>query len=397
MPRIANLPNEILLEIFEQCDHYYNLSLVCKKWQAFNEPFLYSKICISYQTLRKFLWAILSRPRLGGLIHRFQYMGRNFCKIGIDNEELRVLFEAAVETLGIAFAKQLYFEEETIDYTDSSAQLVLLLHYMPILQELQFCFCELGRPLVRYLNAKATPHPTSSTDACPIILDTLKSIYTFDIESKDLLPFLLLPSIEMVEFEKVHGDDLDWGPRISDTYYGTSPVKSLTLYRSDISTKALHQLLRVPRSLRVFKYGSDWVDRTTFCKAMAPLHNSLEELVLRQRGYRRRYFMPIKPFTKLKRLNAKLHIFAKREDELVEVLPTGLEEIITITYSLRELEQLVEWVELKWGCSRLMRVGLDHVNHRNDKDKVDSYIERLRAACKSNGISLQLPADLGYV
>jgi hypothetical protein len=103
-----------------------------------------------------------------------------------------------------------------------------------------------------------------------------------------------------------------------------------------------------------------------------------------------RYIGSLKPFIRLKQLKGNISAFAKPEDKLVEVLPVGLEEITTKVYTLRELEQLVEWVELRSKFTPLRRVYLNNISFNIDRYAMVPYLERLRAICKATGISLLL-------
>jgi F-box-like len=188
MARLTSLPNEILLEIFEQCNLNNEdrgcaaLSLVCKGWRTLNDPILYSKVFLpTYYRLDKFLRTILSRPSLGDLVHQIQFptcwsefpthRSKRANRI-FDCEEG---FGKAVEGLR-EDVRQLYFGTETISCTSNFAWLVVLLHYMPNIRALIIIVSiKVASPLTRYLEVKATPRPVSSIDAYPVSLRSLRT------------------------------------------------------------------------------------------------------------------------------------------------------------------------------------------------------------------------------
>lgn len=294
MPKLPDLPTEILREIFSSLD-LVDLRKSCplsRRLHEVAEPFLFrvadlDGMILDDMEIPRFLGTVLSRPQLAQYVRVLQlscYAAREWSPESDDlshqNASDISLFAAAGERFGLPRSP-----------CTQGRQIILLLHALPNLQE--FNLSAPSSPAVFDFLDTTLDMPTASLPA------GLKSVRKFvgdwrsdqpGMTPKMVIALLALPSISDVDvhFEYIPDGTEDraaFNHLSSPQYHGISSVTKLRFQDSNFSTSLLNTILQVPRALTHFTYEDNHphagaFERITFSRALAHLRPTLQYLCL---------------------------------------------------------------------------------------------------------------------
>lgn len=253
------LPNELVEEVvsYDLSTHtdLPSLCQTCKRMRQIAVPRLYQDVEINSSVrMHRFLRSVLRDRTLGGFVRSLELDWSPQIDYGLeqledegwrDTSELEEVYQAALE-----FGLDRTAFDNVKAGSETAAALILL--------------CSLPNVVVLDINLPENDRVIESFNAR---LDTrfLTKVETVRISSQydyeggypvcTLIPFIILPSIRTISARMVYAEDRPGESTIDlERHFGTSSVERLELTFSNIEAAILPDLLKIPRSLKVFKY-----------------------------------------------------------------------------------------------------------------------------------------------
>lgn len=293
MTVLQDLPTELIREVFSllSCVDLGPLCLVSRRFRSIAEPFLYKEVLLARPdkdelAITFFLRAVLDRPTLAGYV---RFIDLNW----LCPEDSSLDPDSTPETandinLFDTVAKSLGLPESPWSH---GAQIVLLLHVLPNLQEFDFLLPDSCVILDEFIEG-TVDIPIASLPAGLQSLRKFRSDWTFDLPG--LTPTMLhallrLPSIREIDVHMeshMHRTEDPVEALISSVECrGMSSVTNLHLNNCKFKTSLLSGILQQPRALTHFSYHEcnhriAGFDITTFREALSHLRPTLQYLCL---------------------------------------------------------------------------------------------------------------------
>lgn len=279
------IPNEIFAAIFRLLDRdsLLSASLVSRRLHAITNPILYREVELTYvskppPSLQIFLRTILIRPMLAKHVRVLILEWENFSVEGLvpdlSPNDVR-LFTSAATNIGLPHSPH-----------SQGAQVVLLLHLLPNLQDLDIYPPHDLDIFNEFMEANAF----SPIEALPVGLRYLRTLRFCSsgciVTPKTLLTMFKLPRIRSIDVHITDNEDLlEDLEHASAPYLRMSSVTELTFSHGTVTGWLMARILAIPRALTYLSYVDSSsalgkFDSPVFGLALRTVHGTLRYMRL---------------------------------------------------------------------------------------------------------------------